>query len=148
MASTAAPTGAIGVNGSLRLPPAPAPAAAAGLVPSEPPAASARVSAPAPPSRARRLSAAEATSRKCSLSLVLGTGWAHASPQRRWQVTGLRRPWVRPAHGQQGTSFGRDGHGWGSLSCVARRAETPGAGPLATLGGEVGLAVDDGVTGR
>jgi hypothetical protein len=32
---------------------------------------------------------------------VLGTGREQASPQRRWQVTGLRVPWVSPAMGRR-----------------------------------------------
>ncbi|GAB3019580.1 hypothetical protein GCM10011376_29110 [Nocardioides flavus (ex Wang et al. 2016)] len=32
---------------------------------------------------------------------MLGTGWKHASPQRRWQVTALRLPCVWPAIGSR-----------------------------------------------
>jgi hypothetical protein len=51
------------------------------------------------PIRARRLSAWVAMSRKYDVSVVFGAVNAQASPQRRWQVTGLRLPWVWPAMG-------------------------------------------------
>ena len=54
------------------------------------------------PTTERRLSAVAATSRKYVVSVVLGAGVEQASPQRRWQVTALRLPWVRPVIGSRG----------------------------------------------
>ena len=41
--------------------------------------------------------------------MVLGASNAQASPQRRWQVIGLRFPWVSPAMGRSRSSAGRSG---------------------------------------
>ena len=38
------------------------------------------------------------------VSVVLGAAIEQASPQRRWQVTALRLPWVLPAIGSRGRS--------------------------------------------
>jgi hypothetical protein len=86
--STVAGTGAIGVNPK----PLAFPAATVDAVAGAPTAAvggsSSRLQAalrpttPAPPSSVRRESDAVITSPRYSLSLVLGTGWAQASPHR------------------------------------------------------------------
>ena len=53
------------------------------------------------PTTERRLSAVAATSRKYDVSVVLGAAIEQASPQRRWQVTALRLPWVLPDMGSR-----------------------------------------------